>query len=204
MSRIVSKTAVETVPGDLPAPVTPTITHYDQVAADFARDLDALLAGVPHFVAEHPATKGFVRAQKTVSDDFIVSAIAAVEETPGMLGLNQFDISKARDALQYSQAFRPLRDKLVAAAKNFGFSIDRRRADVVEPALQAYVLVKGLARNPDGTLAAAHAGNLKRDLRRSGKPKKKKTAPQPAPAPTPVPPVFAVAAGGSLTSADEA
>jgi len=52
--------------------------------------------------------------------------------------------------------------------------------------LQAYVLVKGLARNPVGTVAASHAGNLRRDLGRSGK-GKKKTAPKPAPAPT-VPP----------------
>jgi hypothetical protein len=203
MSRDISKTAVETAPGDLPAPTTPTLTHYEQVAANLSNAIDEWLALVPHFAASHPATKGFVRTQKSVSDDFLVSAIAAVEETPGMLGLNQFDVSRARDTLQYSQAFRPIRDKLFAAAENVGFSIDRRRADVVEPALLTYVIVKGLARNPDGTLAAAHASNLRRDLGRAGR-TKKKTAPQPAPAPKPVPPVFAAATGGPLTSADEA
>lgn len=203
MSRTVSKTEVEVAPGDAPVPATPTVTHYDQVAADFTRGLEELLSRVPHFVASHPSTKGFVRTQKTVSDDFIVSAIAAVEETPGMLALNQFDVTEARDTLQYSQAFRPIRDRLLAAARNFEFSIDRRRADVVQPALQAYVLVKGLARNPAGTLAAAHAGNLRRDLGRAGR-AKRKTAPKPAPAPTPVPPLFAAAIGEPDTSADQA
>lgn len=186
MSRTVSKTAVETAPGDPPATPTPTVTHYDQVAANFSRALDDLLTLLPHLVAAHPSTKGFVRTQKTVSDEFLVSTIAAVEETPGMLALNQFDVSEARDALQFSQAFRPIRDKLIAAATNVDFSINLRRANVVQPALQAYVLVKGLARNPVGTVAASHAGNLRRDLGRSGK-GKKKTAPKPAPAPT-VPP----------------
>jgi hypothetical protein len=183
-----NKTAVEAAPGDPPAQATPTITHYDQVAANFGKALDELLATVPHFVAAHPSTKGFARMAKTVSDEFLVSTIAAVEETPGMLTLDQFDVSEARDFLQYSQAFRPMRDKLVAAGTNVNFSINLRRANVVNPALQAYALVKGLARNPDSTLAASHAGNLRRDLGRTGQ-RRKKTAPKPAPAKGAVTPV---------------
>lgn len=203
MSRTVSKTAVEAVPGDPPATPTPTVTHYDQVAANFSKALEELLTLVPHFVEAHPATKGFVRTQKTVSDEFLVSAIVAVEETPGLQGLNQFDVTEARDSLQYSQAFRPIRDKLIAAATNVDYSLNLRRANVVQPALQTYLLVKGLARNPAGTLAASHAGNLRRDLGRSGK-RKKKAAPNPAPAPTPVPPVFAAAANGPVTPVNQA
>jgi hypothetical protein len=200
MSSTVSKTAEEAAPGDPPAQATPTVTHYDQVAANFGKALEELLAIVPHFVAAHPSTKGFARMANTVSDEFLVSTIAAVEETPGMLALEQFDVSEARDFLQYSQAFRPMRDKLAAAATNVDFSINLRRANVVNPALQAYVLVKGLARNPDATLAASHAGNLRRDLRRAGQ-GKKKPAPKPAPAPTPVPPVFAAPAKGPVNQA---
>jgi hypothetical protein len=195
-----NKTAVEATPGDPSAQATPTVTHYDEVAANFGKALEELLAIVPHFVAAHPSTKGFARMAKTVSDEFLVSTIAAVEETPGMLALDQFDVSEARDFLQYSQAFRPMRDKLVAAATNVDFSINLRRANVVNPALQAYVLVKGLARNPDATLAASHAGNLRRDLGRAGQ-RKKKPAPKPSPAPTPVPPVSAAPAKGPVNQA---
>ncbi|HEX3578232.1 MAG TPA: hypothetical protein VHY33_06680, partial [Thermoanaerobaculia bacterium] len=181
---------------DPPATPTPTVTHYDQVSANFSKAFEALLAVLPHFVESHPSTKGFVRTQKTVSDEFLVSTIAAVEETPGMLGLNQFDVSEARDSLQYGLAFRPIRDKLFAAAKNVDFSINLRRANVVEPALQTYVVVKGLARNPAGTLAASHAGNMKRDLGRAGRNRKKK----PAPTPAPVPPVSAPAKSPAISA----
>jgi hypothetical protein len=172
------------------------VTHYDQVSANFSKAFEALLAVLPHFVESHPSTKVFVRTQKTVSDEFLVSTIAAVEETPGMLGLNQFDVSEARDSLQYGLAFRPIRDKLFAAAKNVDFSINLRRANVVEPALQTYVVVKGLARNPAGTLAASHAGNMKRDLGRAGRNRKKK----PAPTPAPVPPVSAPAKSPAISA----
>lgn len=198
MSSIVSKAGVEAAPGDPQTP-TPTVTHYDQVAANFSRALEELLAMVPHFVPAHPSTKGVVRTQKTVSDEFLVSMIAAVEETPGMLGLNQFDVTEARDSLQYGQAFRPMRDKLFAAATNLDFSINQRRADVVKPALESYQVIKGLARNAAGTLAASHAGNLRRDLGRAGR-RKKKQPPQPTPIPpasTPVPP----ASTGSINKA---
>jgi hypothetical protein len=200
MSSSVSKTAVETAPGDPPAQVTPTITHYDQAAATFGKALEELLATMPHFVAAHPSTQGFVSVAKTVSDEFLVSTIAAVEETPGMRALEQFNVTDARDFLQFSQAYRPIKDKLAAAAKNVEFSIDLRRASVAEPALQAYVLVKGLARNPESTLAASHAGNLRRDLGRTGQ-GRKKPAPKPSPAPTPLPPVVAAPAKGTVNQA---
>jgi len=194
MSRAVNKDATQAAEAP-PAPDTPTITHYEQVAANVSKAIDELLALIPNFVASHPSTKGFVRAQKSVSDDFLISAIAAVEESPELQALNQFDVTQARDALQFSQAFRPIKDKLNAGAANVGFSIDLRRANVISPALQAYDLIKGLARNPAGTTAASHAGNLKRDLGRSGKRRKKAGS---APAPT-VPPVSAPATGSPVT-----
>ena len=63
----VSNTPAEAVPGDAPEPVTPTVTHYEQAAAAFAKKLDELLATMPHFVPAHPATKGFVRVAKSVT-----------------------------------------------------------------------------------------------------------------------------------------
>jgi hypothetical protein len=186
MSQDSTKQAVQTAPEDAPVPDTPTITRYQQLAANLSKAIDEMLTAMPNFVPLHPSTKGFVRAQKSVSDDFLISVIAAVEGNPDLQALNQFNVAEARDALQFKEAFRPMADKLHAAAKDVDFSIDLRRANVVAPALQMYDLTKGLARNPSGTLAAAHAGNLKRDLGRAGR-RKKKQVPQP----TPVPPVAA-------------
>jgi hypothetical protein len=177
-------------PPDPATPQTPTVTHYQEVAANLNKAIDDMLALMPAFVEAHPATKRVVRAQRSVSNDFIVSAIAAVEQNPEIDGLHDFNVAEARDTLQFSEAFRPMKDKLYAAATNVEFSIDRRRANVVEPGLQVYALTKGLARNPARTSAAAHAANLKRDLGRKGGRKKK-----PAPAPVPTLPIPAVIGG---------
>jgi hypothetical protein len=179
MPKAVRGVTAAAAPDDPATPQTPTVTHYQQVAANLNKAIDDMLALMPNFVESHPATKGVVRAQRSVSNDFIVSAIAAVEQNPEIDGLHDFDVAEARDTLQFSEAFRPMKDKLNAAAINVEFSIDHRRANVVEPALQVYALTKGLARNPARTSAAAHAANLKRDLGRKGR--KKKAAPAPTP-----------------------
>jgi hypothetical protein len=183
MSDVVTGVTAAAAPDDPASPQTPTVTHYQQVAANLNKAIYEMLALMPNFVESHPATKGVVRSQRSVSNDFIISAIAAVEQNPEIDGLHDFDVAEARDVLQFSEAFRPMKDKLNAAALNVEFSIDFRRANVVEPALQVYAVTKGLARNPARTSAAAHAANLKRDLGRKGG-RKKVTPPPTAPIPT--------------------
>jgi len=180
-------------PPDPASPPTPTVTHYQQVAANLNKAIDDVLALMPNFVESHPASRGVIRSQRSVSNDFIVSAIAAVEQNPEIQALHDFDVAEARDVLQFSEAFRPMKDKLNAAAVNVEFSIGFRRANIVEPALQVYAVTKGLARNPARTSAAAHASNLKRDLGRSGRKKK------PAPAPVPTLPIPMESVIGGLT-----
>jgi len=180
MSNVVTGVTEVSAPEPPTPPQSPTVTHYQLVAANLNKAIDDMLALMPNLVEAHPATKGAVRSQKTVSNAFIISAIAAVEQNPEIDGLHRFDVTEARDVLQFSEAFRPMRDKLYAATINVGFSIDFRRANIVEPALEVYALTKGLARNPEHTAAAAHAANLKRDLGRSGR-RKKKVTPAPAP-----------------------
>ncbi len=181
MSDVVTGVTAAAAPDDPASPQTPTVTHYQEVAANLNKAIDDMLALMPNFVESHPASRGVIRSQRSVSNDFIVSAIAAVEQNPEIQALHDFDVEEARDVLQFSEAFRPMKDKLNAAAVNVEFSIDLRRANVVEPALQVYAVTKGLARNPARTSAAAHAANLKRDLGRAGR--KKKAAPSPAPTP---------------------
>ena len=63
MSEAVSKSVAQPAEGDPPVLDTPTITHYQQVAAKVSKAIAELLALVPNVVASHPSTKGFVRAQ---------------------------------------------------------------------------------------------------------------------------------------------
>jgi hypothetical protein len=196
---------VPQVPVD-PAPaLTPTITHYQQIAVNVAKVIDDMLASIPSFVASHPSTTAFVRSHQNVPVEFIATAIAAVEANPELQGTGNFDVTEARDALQFIDAFRPMADRLNAAAQDVTFSIDSRRANVSNGALQIYAIAKGVARNPLSTTVASHVGNLRRDLGKAGKSGKKKATqtpgtPTPAPAPThPIPPV-----SGGLTADEQA
>jgi hypothetical protein len=181
MSEVVTTVTAQAAPDDPASPQTPTVTHYEQVAAKLSSAIDEALALMPDFTPSHPLTKGFVLSQTSVSDAFILSTIAAVEANPELRSVNKFDVTAARDLLQLSDAFRSLVDKLNAAAKNVKFTIDLKRAAIVADALQTYDIAKGLARDAEATTAAEHVGNLKRDLGRSGRHKKKPTqAPAPA------------------------
>ncbi|HXA18597.1 MAG TPA: hypothetical protein VN380_16505 [Thermoanaerobaculia bacterium] len=185
MSKVVTTVTAQAAPDDPVPPQTPTVTHYEQVAAKLSSAIDEALALMPDFTQSHPLTKGFVRSQQSVSDTFILSTIAAVEANPELQSVNKFDVTAAGDLLQLSDAFRPLVDKLNGAAKNVKFTIDRKRAEIVADALQTYEIAKGVARDAEATTAAEHVGNLRRDLGRSGK-QKKKPAPAPAPGNTAV------------------
>jgi hypothetical protein len=176
---------VPQVPAD-PVPVvqTPTITHYQQIAANLAKAIDDMLALIPSLVEPHPSTTGFVRSHQNVPLQFIATAIAEVEANPALQGAGIFDVTEARDALQFIDAFRPMADRLNAAAKNLTFSIDTRRANASTGALQVYAVAKGVARVPQNTAVASHVGNLKRDLGKARGTNRKKVTPTPDPVPT--------------------
>jgi len=209
MSKTKAAGDVPQTPADPVPSQTPTITHYQQIAANLAKALDDMLALIPSFVASHPSTTGFVRSHQNVPVEFIATAIAAVEANPQLQGTGNFDVSEARDALQFIDAFRPMADRLNAAARNVTFSIDSRRANVANGALQIYAIAKGVARNPLSTTVASHVGNLRRDLGKAGKARRKKATPAPGtpaptPAPAPVPAIPTMEVIGGLTADEQA
>ena len=192
MSKTNAAGDVPQVPVDPVPAQTPTITHYQQIAEDLAKAIDDMLALIPSFLEAHPDTTTFVNRHQNVPLQFIATAVAAVEENAELQG-GTFDATEARDALQFIDAFRPMADRLYAAAKNLTFSINSRKANAGNGALEVYAIAKRVARNPLSTTVSSHVGNLKRDLgRRSGGKKKQQTpapgTPTPAPAPgTPAP-----------------
>ncbi|HXH39303.1 MAG TPA: hypothetical protein VNN08_11800 [Thermoanaerobaculia bacterium] len=213
MSRNKATADVPQVPAPDPVPAqTPTITHYQQIAETFAKALDDMLALIPTFVEAHPDTTRFVNRHQNVPLQFIATAVAAAEENPELQG-GTFDATEARDALQYIDAFRPMADRLHAAAKNLTFSINSRKANAGNGALEVYAIAKRVALNPLSTTVSSHVSNLKRDL---GKRRAKKVTPTPgtpvpAPLPAPgtptpvsVPTTPTMAANGGLTAEEQA
>ncbi len=207
MSKTKAAGDVPQVPADpVPPAQTPTVTHYQQIAANLAKAIDDMLALVPNFVADaHPATKAFVRRRQNVPIAFIATAIAAVDANPELQGIPGFDVTDARDSLQYIDAFRPMVDLLSAAKENLAFNIESRRANAGDGALQLYAVAKGIARSPRTTTVASHVSNLRRDLGKAGKGGKKKAPPTPGtPAPAPVPAIPMESVIGGLTADEQA
>lgn len=150
-------------------PETPTITEMDRVAEQVRAAIEAVSALIPRLERPHPATRGLVRAARTVPREFIVSLIAAVEQVDELFDTSQFDVDDAREALQFIDAFRPVADQCEALTAALKFTLECRKARVVEAGLRMYAIARGLARDENVTPLTAHLGNLKRDLRRKQK-----------------------------------
>ena len=164
---------------------TPTVTHYQQLADELMKALDALKAGLPGLQASHADTRKFVKHKLNVPRDFLATAVATVEQSPGLQGLNKLDIVAGRDTLQFIDAFRTVLDKVSGLADDLRFTVESRQAFLATDALQIYAIAKGVSRDPGDGEMLKHVQNLKRDLARKGPKKGKKTAPTP----TPIPPV---------------
>jgi len=157
-----------------PPPVdtpTPTITHYQQVAAEFMAALDEIAAIIPKLEAIHVSTANLVRSRLNVPNEFLATVTAAVEQVPELQAIQKLDVNAARDTLQFLEAFRPVRDKVDAFAKNLKYTMDSRKAKLATDSLLTYDVAKGLARDPNSATIASLVANMKRDLGRRGRPK---------------------------------
>ena len=157
-----------------PPPVdtpTPTITHYQQVAAEFMSALDEISQIIPKLEAIHVSTANLVRSRLNVPNEFLATVTAAVEQVPELQAIQKLDVNAARDTLQFLEAFRPVRDKVDAFAKNLKYTMDSRKAKLATDSLLTYDVAKGLARDPNSATIASLVANMKRDLGRRGRPK---------------------------------
>ena len=113
----------------------------------------------------------------------MISAAAAVEQVPELQAIQKLDVDAAHDTLQFLEAFRPVRDKVDAFAKNLKYTMDSRKAKLATDSLLTYDVAKGLARDPKSATIASLVANMKRDLGRRGRPKTplalRKTTPAP-------------------------
>ena len=176
----------ETGDGTTPPPVgipTPTITHYQQVAAEFMSALDEISQIIPKLEAIHVSTANLVRSRLNVPNEFLATVTAAVEQVPELQAIQKLDVNAAHDTLQFLEAFRPVRDKVDAFAKNLKYTMDSRKAKLATDSLLTYDVAKGLARDPNSATIASLVANMKRDLGRRGRPKTplalRKTTPAP-------------------------
>jgi hypothetical protein len=128
---------------------SPTVTAAERLASEIAEAIDAIAARIPQLEAPHPSTATGVRGARTVSREFIVSMIAAVEAMPELQSVHTFDPEEARATLQFIDAFRPIADRLAALLASVNYTVASRRAKVASAAMTTYAVARGLARDPE-------------------------------------------------------
>jgi hypothetical protein len=144
-------------------PISPTVTHYQQLAAEVMVALDKIATIIPQLEAAHISAAEFVRTHQSASVKFLATATVSVEQNPELQSVNKLDVVKARDTLQYLDAFLPVLDKLSTFQKKLRFTLKARKADLTSEALQIYEIGKGLARDLKSTALASAVANMKRD-----------------------------------------
>ena len=168
MATTTGVTAAEPTEGTPPI-ASPTVTHYQQLAENFMQALDQIASIIPKLEAAHITTASFVKTHQNVPNQFLATAIAAVEQTEELQAVKKLDVLAARDTLQFIEAFRPVVDKVTAFGKNLQFTLRSRKATLVLDSLQIYVIAKGIARDANSAAVASLVDNLQRDLGRRGR-----------------------------------
>lgn len=165
-----------------PPPVDPanpnlTVTKYQELADEISAAFDGFVAKLPQFEERHPTTQRFVQGHLSVSDQFVASAVAAVDATEELQGVKKLDVNQARDVFQFVDAFQAIADKSIAFGRGLQFTIDSQKASLAADALQIYAISKGLVRDPGSAPLVAHVATMKRHLNRKGGRKKGTTTP---------------------------
>ena len=145
----------------------PTITFYQEVAAEFLKALDAITAIVPQ-IEEAEAGPKINRGHLSVSEAFCATAINSLEQLPQIQASKKLDPVASRSKLQYLEAFRPIADTIAAVAKRVDYTLMFLKSAVVEDALQVYRIAKGFAGDKRSPLIQAHVATMKAALNRGG------------------------------------
>ena len=158
---------------------SPTVTHYEQLAAEVSIAIDTAIAEIRGIEAPHPATRDFVTAHQSVPNDFIAAVMAAVDATPELKNVNKFNVAEARDTLQFMDAFGPVATRLAAMARDLKYTMQARKAKIAADALQTYEIAKGVARDPGSAGLVTHIADMRRTLGRGRPRPRAKTPPEP-------------------------
>jgi hypothetical protein len=146
--------------------------------------LAALVINVMDLIAErmelespHPSSAKKVRGARMVTRDFIVDMIAAVETMTDFQSIGTFDAAEARAMLEYSDAARPVAERMSRLVASINYTIEVRWSRVVAAALLTLSLAKIVAKDPAKADLAARVESLSKTLGRKGRKTKKKQEP---------------------------
>jgi hypothetical protein len=166
---------------------------YTAAVATIQAALDTILATIPATPLKDQSPIAYVRKRQAVQPELIARAVTAAGTAPVLQSL--IDVTEARDNLAFTDAFRPVFDRMNGIAEDLKFAIDTRHAKSGAEALTVYHTAKRIAKGPNGEAElAAHVANMKEVVHRGGK-KKVTKAPATAPTAPPTPATVSTPAG---------
>src|SRR5258708_26984544 len=137
------------------APATPP-DPYSGGVATIQRALDMILATIPATPLKDQSPIAYVRKRQAVQPELISRAVTAAGTTPVLQSL--IDITEARDNLAFTNAFRPVFDRMNGIAEDLKFAIDTRHAKSGSEALTVYHTAKRIAKGRGGEAEVAAQG----------------------------------------------
>ena len=114
---------------------------------------DELMALFEQFMAKLPSVEGplepsqVVYGYLSIPEEFRHSAIATVADSEMLQGVQQLHVDEARDVQQFSDAFRPLAQTMIAAGQALDYTIDIKLSRLNRGALRIYAIAKELSRD---------------------------------------------------------
>ena len=167
----------ESVPSEGEASATPALPVADELVMQVINVMDKIAERLD-LESPHPSTAKRVRGARTVSREFVVALIAAVESMPEFEGLGWFNPAEARDVLEARDTYHQIAERTARFLASVKYTNEARWAKIVSDALITFKIASILAKDPKQAKLAAVVESLRQHLGHRGK-KKKKDAPKP-------------------------
>ena len=148
------------------------LTEADRVAAGIVAILDRLAERIPDLRPPDPEVALRARGARTVTPEFVSSAIAMWDSSPPLQQVYPFQTDKARTVLQYRDPYRLVADRLAMLLAQVNHTRAAQWAEVTSDAMGAYKMGSAIAEaNP---ALIPHLAVLRRLLARTRGPNRKK------------------------------
>ena len=123
-----------------------TPTDHQKFADELSALFDQFVAKLPYSESPQEPLQS-IYGYLSIPEEFRHSAIATVAESEALEALQRLQVDDAREVQQFSEAFRPLAEKMIRAGEALQLTIDVKLARLNRGALQIYAVARELARN---------------------------------------------------------
>jgi hypothetical protein len=149
-----------------------TLSSHDVAARDALAQIRAIVQAVPGYGFAGTMHRQRISFLSAVPDRFFYAVAVALDALPIVAAAAGVTGAQLRDAVAYSNAYRPFANELALMANGVVQGVIATRAEKASLGLKAYRLSKGYNSAADRELLVPHIANMREALGR-GRPKSK-------------------------------